>query len=327
MAYQSILTENETQRAIVLIKKTFQDRLARNLNLRRVSAPLFVLAGTGVNDDLSGTETPVSFNVKGVGEAQIVHSLAKWKRIALRRYGFTPGKGLYTDMNAIRPDEIPDRIHSIYVDQWDWEKVITRDQRNFGFLEETVRLIVGAICDTQEVVFAAYPELKGPISREVSFVTTSELLEKYPDLTPSERERAYVKEHKTAFIMQIGGALKDGKPHDARASDYDDWDLNGDIIVWNDVLDSQLELSSMGIRVDAASLKKQLKIAGHEDWAKREYHKMILADELPLTIGGGIGQSRICMQLLNKAHIGEVQASVWDKKTLDDCAKEGITLL
>ena len=325
--YVSPLGAYETQKAIVLIKKLFQERLAEELNLRRVSAPLFVTAESGVNDDLSGNEKPISFNVPSVGEIQIVQSLAKWKRIALKRYDFHAGKGLYTDMNAIRPNEKPDRTHSYYVDQWDWEKVITREQRTVEYLKATVKGIVRAICDVQYAVFTIYPQLRYFISREVAFITGDELLAMYPDKTAKEREYLFVKEHKTAFIMQIGKKLKNGEPHDTRAADYDDWSLNGDIMVWNEVLGQPLELSSMGIRVDAESLRAQLAEAGHSDWESKTYHKMILNDELPLTIGGGIGQSRLCMQILNKAHVGEVQVSVWDEETIKQCEAEGIKLL
>ena len=260
-------------------------------------------------------------------DAQVVHSLAKWKRLALKRYHFTIGNGLYTDMNAIRRDEELDNIHSIYVDQWDWEKIITRENRNLDYLKLIVRAIVRAICDTNDRLHVRFPQLRVNLERDVTFITSQELEDMYPDLTGSEREKAFVKEHKTACIMQIGGALRSGKPHDGRAPDYDDWDLNCDIFFWNDVLDRALEISSMGIRVDAEALDRQLRISGHEDRRDLPFHKMLLNDELPLTIGGGIGQSRLAMLMMGCAHIGEVQSSVWDEHTLNTCRDAGIPLL
>ncbi|MGM9646589.1 MAG: aspartate--ammonia ligase [Eubacteriales bacterium] len=326
--YVPALDAYNTQKAIAYIKQTFQEEFSDALHLKRVSAPLFVTEESGLNDNLNGYERPVSFDVPAVGEnAQVVHSLAKWKRLALKRYGFTVGNGLYTDMNAIRRDEELDNLHSIYVDQWDWEKIITRETRNLDYLQLIVRAIVGAICNTCDRLRVRFPQLHTELCREVSFVTTQELEDRYPDLTSKERENAFVKEHKTAFIMQIGGALKSGKPHDGRAPDYDDWALNGDIFFWNDVLDCAIEISSMGIRVDEVSLDRQLTLAGCDDRRALPFHKMLLAGELPLTIGGGIGQSRLCMLLLGSAHIGEVQSSIWDAETVRACEAAGVRLL
>ena len=326
--YKNPLDVYRTQKAISFIKRTFQDRLAAALDLKRVSAPLFVTEGSGLNDNLNGTERPVSFDIPAVGEnAQVVHSLAKWKRLALKEYDFFVGNGLYTDMNAIRRDEELDNIHSIYVDQWDWEKVITDKDRTLEYLKETVRKIVGVICDTSELLKIDFPEISVNLKREVACVTTSELEDMYPTLTPKEREDAFLKEHKTALIMQIGGKLKSGKPHDGRAPDYDDWQLNGDIMFYNEVLGRAFEISSMGIRVNEESLAKQLDERGCNDRRTLPFHKMLLAGELPLTIGGGIGQSRLCMLMMGCAHIGEVQSSVWDKETTEGCRKAGIKLL
>jgi aspartate--ammonia ligase len=326
--YTPVLDEYDTQRAIAYIKKTFQDEFAGALNLKRVSAPLFVTADSGLNDNLNGFERPVSFDVPAVGnDAQVVHSLAKWKRLALKRYGFGIGNGLYTDMNAIRRDEDLDNVHSIYVDQWDWEKVITRENRNLDYLKLIVRAIVTAICNTNDRLHVRYPQLRVNLSREVAFITTQELEDMYPDLDGHGREDAFVREHPTACIMQIGGALRSGKPHDGRAPDYDDWSLNCDIFFWNDVLGRSLEISSMGIRVDSEALDRQLTIKGCDDRRELPFHKMLLNDELPLTIGGGIGQSRLCMMMMGCAHIGEVQSSVWDHQTIEACEKAGIRLL
>ena len=326
--YTPVLDAYDTQRAIAYIKATFQDEFSSALNLKRVSAPLFVTEDSGLNDNLNGYERPVSFDVPAVGaDAQVVHSLAKWKRLALKRYHFTVGNGLYTDMNAIRRDEELDNVHSIYVDQWDWEKIITRDNRNLDFLKLIVTAIVRAICNTNDRLHVRYPQLRTELSPDVSFITSQELEDLYPDLVPSQREKAYVKEHKTACIMQIGGKLRSGKPHDGRAPDYDDWALNCDIFFWDAVLDRALEISSMGIRVDAESLDSQLKLAGCDERRNLPFHKMLLAGELPLTIGGGIGQSRLSMLLLGCAHIGEVQSSVWDAATIEACEKAGIPLL
>ncbi|NCC16055.1 MAG: aspartate--ammonia ligase [Clostridia bacterium] len=326
--YQSALTLYETQNAIGLIHNTFEENLSQTLNLKRVSAPLFVDPSTGLNDNLNGVERPVSFEVPATGiVAEVVHSLAKWKRMALYRYDFRPGKGIYTNMNAIRRDEILDNLHSIYVDQWDWEKVITPEKRNLQELKFTVQGIVISICDTLEVLKNKYPRISTELCREVTFITSQELEDKYPNFTPKERENAFVKEHKTVFIMQIGDLLKSGKPHDGRAPDYDDWKLNGDLLFYNPILDNALEVSSMGIRVNAISLDQQLRKAGCDERRALTYHKMLLEDKLPSTIGGGIGQSRLCMLLLGKAHIGEVQSSIWDQETFDVCEKAGVTLL
>ncbi len=327
-SYKPKLSVYETQKAIDYIKRTFQMNLAIELNLRRVSAPLFVRENSGLNDNLNGVERPVKFDVPAVGEyAEVVHSLAKWKRLALKRYDFFVGKGIYTDMNAIRRDEELDNIHSVYVDQWDWEKVIDRSMRNEEYLRLVVKKIVAALVATNNAVRYEFNQLECNISPEVSFITTQELEDMYPDKTPKERESLYVREHHTTFLMKIGGALRSGKPHDGRAPDYDDWELNGDILIWNEVLGMAFEISSMGIRVDAESLARQLKTAGCEERAALPFHKMLLNDELPLTIGGGIGQSRLCMLLMQTAHIGEVQVSVWDDNTVRECEKAGIMLL
>ena len=326
--YKPILDEYDTQRAIAYIKGTFQEEFASALNLKRVSAPLFVTEDSGLNDNLNGFERPVSFDVPAVGkDAQVVHSLAKWKRLALKRYNFSVGNGLYTDMNAIRRDEDLDNIHSIYVDQWDWEKIITKENRNLDYLKLIVRAIVKAICATNDRLHVRYPQLRVELSPDVSFVTTQELEDMYPDLSGDDREKAYVKEHHTACIMQIGGKLRSGKPHSGRAPDYDDWNLNCDIFFWDEVLDRALEISSMGIRVDAEALDRQLTISGCDDRRKLPFHRMLLNNELPLTIGGGIGQSRLSMLMMGCAHIGEVQSSVWDHETIEACTKSGIRLL
>jgi len=326
--YKAPLAVYDMQCAIEFIKGNFQDNLKRALNLRRVSAPLFVQADTGLNDDLNGYERPVSFDIPAADTTGVVvHSLAKWKRLALKRYEFFPGNGLYTDMNAIRRDEALDNLHSIYVDQWDWEKVITREDRNVEYLKQTVRAIVGAICDTSGALRRAFPQLHIKLDREVTFITTQELEDLYPELSPSERETAFLRTHPTVFLMQIGGKLKSGRPHDGRAPDYDDWALNGDILMWNEVLERAFEVSSMGIRVDEESLARQLKLAGKEERRELPFHKMLLNGELPLTMGGGIGQSRLCMLLIGAAHIGEVQASLWDQATYDACKAAGVLLL
>lgn len=326
--YKSYLSLYETQTAIGVIKRTFEAKICAALNLKRVSAPLFVDPDTGLNDDLNGIERAVRFDIADIGrDAVVVHSLAKWKRMALHKYGFSAGEGLYTDMNAIRRDEELDNIHSVYVDQWDWEKVISPEKRNEEYLRKTVCKEVAAICETLEAVREIYPRIDVQLEKEVSFVTTQELEDMYPDMTSKERENAYLKEHKTAFIMQIGDVLKSGKKHDGRAPDYDDWKLNGDILFWNETLGSALEISSMGIRVDAKSLDRQLTKAGADERRNFEFHKMLLNNQLPLTMGGGIGQSRLCMLLLGKAHIGEVQVSMWDDKTHEICKAAGIDLL
>ena len=329
--YVSLLNIYDTQKAISLLKRLFEDRLGALLNLSRVSAPLFVAENSGLNDNLNGYERPVSFDIlRSDTKGEVVQSLAKWKRMALKRYGFYPGKGIVADMDAIRRDEDElDNLHSVYVDQWDWEKVILSENRNIDYLKATVLDIVQAICDTQDTMQAIYPQLQhlGKLSRNVSFISSQALEDMYPDLTPKQRENRYTKEHKTVFIIGIGAPLKSGKPHDGRAPDYDDWELNGDILFWDDVLDCSIELSSMGIRVSPESMDRQLKAANCDDRRALPYHKALLNGELPLTIGGGIGQSRLSMLLLGKAHIGEVQASVWDEDTIEICKKAGVILL
>lgn len=327
--YDPRLGVRQTQEAIKYIRDTFQKEFGKEMNLERISAPLFVEKSSGLNDNLNGVERPVSFDMAAIpGETiEVVHSLAKWKRMALHQYGFQPGEGLYTNMNAIRRDEELDNLHSCYVDQWDWEKVIDRSDRNEDYLKAVVKRIVGVICNTLDELKYYYPQLELELNRDVAFVTTQELEDRYPDLTPKQRENVFVKEHGTAFIMKIGDKLKSGEPHDGRAPDYDDWALNGDILFWHETLGCALEVSSMGIRVDAKSLAEQLTKAGCEDRRKLLFHKMLLEEKLPLTIGGGIGQSRVCMLLLGKAHVGEVQASIWDEETLNACEKAGICLL
>ncbi len=326
--YKSVLSLRETQHAIKYIKDVFQQALSFALTLDRVTAPLLVRKGSGINDDLNGVERKVEFSIKEIEtDAEIVQSLAKWKRMALYRYGYNAGEGIYTDMNAIRRDDDTDNVHSIFVDQWDWEKVITKEDRNLEFLKETVNFIVKAVCYTKRKVSLRYPQLKGEICDKTFFITSQELEDMYPDKTPKERERLVTKEHKTVFIMQIGAKLKSGERHDGRAPDYDDWGLNGDLLFWDDVLDNAIEISSMGIRVDAKSLENQLEIANALDRKAFEYHRLILDNTLPLTIGGGIGQSRLCMLLLEKAHIGEVQVSIWPEEMAKECEKNNITLL
>ena len=328
--YHPILNLYDTQRAIGAIKRLFTDTLSDTLNLVRVSAPLFVEAATGLNDDLNGVERKVSFDMKDTGsEAQVVQSLAKWKRQALKDYDFRVGKGLFCDMNAIRRDEELDNLHSVYVDQWDWEKVISEWDRNIEYLKATVRSIVSAVCATEMHLHATFPQLMElPLhSPEVTFITSQELEDLYPEFSPKERENTFVRRNGTTFLMQIGQKLRSGKPHDGRAPDYDDWDLNGDILFWNNTLGCSYELSSMGIRVTPESLDRQLRESGCDDRRTLPFHKALLAGELPLTIGGGIGQSRLCRLLLGSAHIGEVQASVWDPETREKCAAAGIPLL
>ena len=326
--YHSDLGLYDTQKAIGAIKNIFQVKLCAALHLKRVTAPLFVDPATGLNDDLNGVERPVSFDVPAVGkDAQVVHSLAKWKRLALHDFGFFVGNGLIADMNAIRRDEELDNLHSIYVDQWDWEKVIDRSTRNAATLEDAVRRIVSAICGTLDELKWQFSDLNTDLCREVTFVTAQELEDRWPELTPKEREREITREHRTVFIRNIGGKLKSGKPHDGRAPDYDDWDLNGDLFFWHEALGCAMEISSMGIRVDAESLDRQLTEAGCDDRRRLPFHQMLLHDELPLTVGGGIGQSRLCMLLLGKAHIGEVQSSLWDDQTKDACRQAGVLLL
>ncbi len=326
--YCSMLSMYETQEAIGIIKSTMQKKLCMALHLKRVTAPLFVDPKSGLNDDLNGVERPVSFEIPAANmEAQVVHSLAKWKRMALYRYGFRVGKGILTDMNAIRRDEELDNLHSCYVDQWDWEKVIDACERTEDYLKAVVKRIVGVICNTLDELKYHYPHLDLDLERDVVFVTSQQLYDLYPELTPKERENAFVKEHRTVFIMQIGDKLSNGEPHDGRAPDYDDWKLNGDLLFWHETLGCALEISSMGIRVNEQSLDEQLKKAGCEERRNLPFHKLLLEGKLPLTIGGGIGQSRVCMLLLGKAHVGEVQASIWDQITLDTCEKAGIELL
>lgn len=319
----------ETERAIKELKDYFQRELAGELNLTRVSAPLFVLPETGLNDNLNGVERPVSFDIREMGGrvAEVVHSLAKWKRYALKRYGIPEECGLYTDMNAVRRDEIPDNLHSFYVDQWDWERVITREERSERYLKDTVRRIYGVFLRAQEHIADLYPQLDRYLPEKIHFVTTQELEERYPDLTPSERETQAAREYGAVFLMQIGGRLRSGRRHDGRAPDYDDWTLNGDIFFYYPVLDRAFEISSMGIRVDEAALAAQLAEAGCPERAELPFQKALLTGDLPLTIGGGIGQSRLCMFFLNKAHIGEVQASVWPDRMAEECAAADIPLL
>lgn len=298
-----------------------------SLKLKRVSAPLFVNGQSGLNDNLSGVERPVRFDVPSLNDdGEVVHSLAKWKRVALKQYDFHPGNGLYADMNAIRRDEIPDNLHSIYVDQWDWERVISEEQRTMDYLKKVVQSLVNAIAETASRLRTKYPNVNISIDTEISFITSQELENLYPDFTPKEREHAYVKEHPTTFILQIGDVLESGQPHDHRAPDYDDWSLNGDLLFWHDTLQCAMELSSMGIRVDDKSLLEQLKKADAEDRMMFDFHQQVANNELPLTIGGGIGQSRMCMLLLGKAHIGEVQVSLWDDETIEAC-KDKVFLL
>ena len=317
-----------TQLEIKFVKDEFEKLLAEKLNLIRVSAPILVLSNTGINDDLNGVERAVRFDVKELKkDAEIVHSLAKWKRTALKKYGFTAGSGLYTDMNAIRRDDDMDNFHSIYVDQWDWEKVISRETRTVDYLKQTVTLIVDAIADVNEMAKARFKDLTLNVNRKVKFITTLEAEELYPDLTPKQRETELTRKYGTVFLMQIGAPLKNGKPHDGRAPDYDDWALNGDILFYDEVLDSSIEISSMGIRVDEKSLMAQLTAANKLERLNFEYHKNILNGTLPLTIGGGIGQSRLCMYILQKAHIGEVQVSLWPDGVEEEAEKHGIIIL
>jgi len=326
--YESKLNVIETEKAIKFVKDTFEDALSKALDITRVSAPLFVLKKTGLNDNLNGVERPVSFDILETGEiAEVVQSLAKWKRYALSEYGFEPGKGLYTDMNAIRRDEKCDALHSIYVDQWDWEKVILAEDRTADYLKMIVRLIYSSILETANSVQKLYPALETALPGDITFITSQELEDKYPELEPRMREREAAKQYGAVFVMQIGGKLKSGDKHDGRAPDYDDWDLNGDIVVYYSLLDCVFEISSMGIRVDKTSLVKQLKEEDAEDRLSLPFHKALMEDKLPLTIGGGIGQSRLCMLLLNKAHVGEVQASVWPEYMRKECMSENIRLL
>ena len=326
--YRSPLDVYETQRVIDFIKHTFQRELSVALNLKRVSAPLVVESDLGINDNLSGTERPVRFDVPAVGrDSEVVQSLAKWKRYALRKYDFSLHEGLLTDMNAIRRDEDLDNLHSIYVDQWDWEMIIGREDRNEAFLHDVVERIVSSIARVGEELHWRFPKLEPKVDREVFFISAQELEDMYPALTPEQREEALLREHHTAFISQIGGALKSGQPHSMRSPDYDDWSLNGDIIFWDETLGRPIELSSMGIRVDGETLLRQLSLTHCEDRKRLYFHKLLLENKLPLTIGGGIGQSRLCMFLMGSAHIGEVQAAVWDQETVAECQKRGVVLL
>jgi len=342
--YTNLLgSTDNTEKAIKEVKDMFQDNLSAQLALLRVTAPMMVLSGTGLNDDLNGVERPVRFPIKDMGErqAEVVHSLAKWKRVKLAEMKVTPGRGIYTDMNALRPDEELDNLHSIYVDQWDWEKVMTKEERNLEFLKKTVRRIYEAIKVTENKLYVEFPQIKPSLPEDIYFIHSEALLQKYPDLTPKERENAITKEYKAVFIIGIGGELSDGTIHDGRAADYDDWStptgefcngvscngLNGDLMLWNPVLERAFEVSSMGIRVDEAAMRRQLAIRGQESKSSLLFHKKLLAGELPLTIGGGIGQSRLCMFLLRKAHIGEIQCSIWPEDMRKECREAGIELV
>ena len=326
--YQSSLNLYETQEAIALIKQTFESFLSKALNLKRVSAPLFVQENTGLNDNLNGVERPVTFDIKdGEEKAQVVHSLAKWKRQALKQYHFPVGEGLYTDMNAIRRDETMDNLHSIYVDQWDWEKVIREEDRTLNTLMKAMQDIVTAIICTYDLLKWKYPQLEQKFKHDMRFATTQELEDLWPELTPKQREDKFAKQNKSCGILQIGGKLKSGLPHDGRAPDYDDWEINGDILFWDELLACGMELSSMGVRVSPQSLDRQLAISGCDDRRALPFHRALLNGVLPCTMGGGIGQSRMCMLLLNKAHIGEVQSSFWNEKTRRECEEAGIVLL
>ena len=336
--YRALLDMRQTEQGIKLIKEFFQQNLSTELRLRRVTAPLFVLKGLGINDDLNGIERPVTFPIKDLNdaEAEVVHSLAKWKRLTLAEYEVEPGYGVYTDMNAIRADEELDNLHSLYVDQWDWEAVITQRQRTLAFLEDVVRRIYAAIRRTEYLTCETYPELKAFLPEEIHFVHSEELLQMYPDMTEKEREDAICKKFGAVFIEGIGGLLSNGEKHDGRAPDYDDWStkaengkvgLNGDILIWYPILERSIELSSMGIRVDDVSLVRQLKIEGKEERSKLFFHRQLLQGRLPLSIGGGIGQSRLCMVLLHKAHIGEIQASIWPDDMRQECEESGMNLI
>lgn len=331
-------TVENTEKAIKAVKDMFQDNLSAQLALLRVTAPMVVMSGTGLNDDLNGVERPVTFPVKDMGDerAEVVHSLAKWKRVKLAQMGVKPGRGIYTDMNALRPDEELDNIHSIYVDQWDWERVITPEERTLEYLKRTVRRIYEAIKVTENKLYVEFPQIEPMLPEDVYFIHAEELLRKYPGMSAKERENAVVKEHRAVFVIGIGAPLQDGKPHDGRAADYDDWStvneegymgLNGDLLLWNPVLESAFEVSSMGIRVDEDALRRQLALRGEEWKSELMYHRMLLEGALPLTIGGGIGQSRLCMYLLRKAHIGEIQSGVWPDEMRSICSQHGIRLV
>jgi len=335
--YSPILNLKQTEMGIAKIKDFFQSNLSTELRLRRVTAPLFVLRGTGINDDLNGTERAVNFPIKDIGDAvaEVVHSLAKWKRLTLGTYGIEPGYGIYTDMNAIRADEELGNLHSLYVDQWDWECVMTADDRNLDFLKSIVRKIYASFLRTEYLVSESFPEIKPCLPAEITFIHAEELRKLYPELTPKERENEFTRIHKAVFVIGIGGALGDGKKHDGRAPDYDDWStlenglpgLNGDILFWNPVLQMAFEVSSMGIRVDKKALLRQLEIEGKEERKELYFHKRLIEATLPLSVGGGIGQSRLCMFLLRKAHIGEIQSSIWPAQMYKDCLKLNILLM
>ena len=336
--YKPILDLKQTELAIKQIKEFFQQNLSTELRLRRVTAPLFVLQGLGINDDLNGVERAVTFPIKDLGDAraEVVHSLAKWKRLTLAEYNIPQGYGIYTDMNAIRADEELGNLHSLYVDQWDWERVIGEENRNVEFLKKIVERIYAAMLRTEYMVYEMYPELKPTLAEEIHFIHAEELLQMYPDLTPKEREHAIAKKYGAVFIIGIGGKLTSGEPHDNRAPDYDDWStpnsdgyngLNGDIIVWNELLGRSFELSSMGIRVNKEVMLQQLQLTGKEDRKSLYFHQRILGDTLPLCIGGGIGQSRLCMLFLKKAHIGEIQSSIWPEEMRDECREANIPLI
>ena len=327
-SYVSELGVKDTEKAIELLRDYFQDKFSKKLNLHRVSAPLFVRTDSGLNDGLSGTEKAVSFDITYIpnSNCEIVHSLAKWKRMALGKYGYNVGEGIYTNMNAIRRQEaVLDNLHSVYVDQWNWERIITNENRNFDFLKNIVKDIYSVIYDTASYVQTIYPQIKNRLAKDICFITSEELLQTYPNMTTKERENAITKKYGAVFIMQIGENLSNGEVHDLRAPDYDDWALNGDIMVWYPELDRAIELSSMGIRVNAESLKSQLNKKGLEPTTN--YHKNVIENNYPLTIGGGIGQSRLCQLLLHKAHIGEVQSSIWDDETIEECESKGVVLL
>ena len=336
--YKSALTPEETERGIKLVKDFFQQSLSKVLKLRRVTAPLFVLQGQGINDDLSGVERAVSFPVKDLDDAraEVVHSLAKWKRMSLSEYKIRPGHGIYTDMNAIRADESLGNLHSLYVDQWDWERTITASNRNLGFLRRIVRQIYSAMLDTEEFICTCYPQLRPFLTRSIHFIHSEELLQMYPGMTAKEREDAICRKFGSVFIIGIGGALSNGEPHDLRAPDYDDWStpnedgytgLNGDLLVWNPILGRAFEVSSMGIRVNEESMRRQLAISGKTERESLYFHSLLLSGKLPLSIGGGIGQSRLCMLFLQKAHIGEIQASIWPEQQRTACRRAGIKLI
>ena len=339
MSYKNLLGSIEsTEKAIKSVKDMFQNNLSAQLALLRVTAPMIVLSNTGLNDELNGVERPVGFPIKDMGEqrAEVVHSLAKWKRLKLAQLGVEPGRGIYTDMNALRPDEHLDNLHSIYVDQWDWEKVIRKEERNLDFLKKTVRRIYEAIKVTENKIFVEYPQIEPQLSDEIHFIHSEELLQMYPDLSAKQREDEIVRKWGAVFIIGIGAPLSNGQAHDSRAADYDDWStinsdgycrLNGDLLLWNSVLEEAFEISSMGIRVDESALKLQLAMRGEEYKESLMFHSKLLAGELPYTIGGGIGQSRLCMFLLRKAHIGEVQSSIWPEEMRSECKSQGIELL